>query len=98
MSNQDQTPTAGSPGDLLDGSVRHIPRYDKKAIVAVEIEAWVTHKSECFVGHISDPVGKEWKAHVRHIKGVMEWEWFQTFEEAVAWCERYFLSNKQLTK
>jgi hypothetical protein len=68
-------------------------RYSRKEIVPIEIEAWVTHKNDCFVGHYSDPKGKDWKASVRHISGVMEWEWCATLEEAVAWCDRYFLSN-----
>lgn len=61
----------------------------KKAPVAVEVEAWVSHRSECLVCAWSTQV-KEWKASVRHFQGTVDMQWFDTFDDAVEWCEAYF--------
>ena len=72
---------------------KSIKRYEKKFLV--EIETWVTSRKESgFVRHISDPEGKEWRACARHSNGVMEWEWFDDFDTAVAWCERFDNTKK----
>ena len=64
-----------------------LQKYNKRLVV--EIEVWVSHRSESNIMHISDPSDKEWRACVRHSDGKMEWEWCKTFDDAVAWCERY---------
>jgi len=81
-------------GDVLAPStVQQDLRYSRKEVVPIEIEAWVTHRDDCFVRHFSEPKDKEWKASVKHINGVTEQEWCTTLEEAVAWCDKYFLSG-----
>lgn len=56
----------------------------------VEIEVWVTHRDEAFGGvpPVSDVI-KEWKSSVRHSNGTLEWQWHDTFEQAVDWCEKF---------
>jgi hypothetical protein len=65
------------------------PSYNKK--LQVEIEVWVTPRDEAFGGNppIASEHYGEWKASVRHSNGEMGWQWCKTFEEAVAWCERF---------
>jgi hypothetical protein len=93
MKTDDTGINSAANTNSLNGIVRQDLRYSRKEIVPVEIEAWVTHRNDCFVKYFSDPKGKDWKASVRHINGVMEWEWCATLEEAVAWCNKYFLPN-----
>lgn len=68
-------------------------KYERTDTIAVKVEAWVTRRDECSVKHFAEPEDRPWKASVRHMRGFMEWEWCATFEEAVAWCEGYFLAN-----
>lgn len=68
-----------------------LPKYHKRLVV--EIEVWVSHRSESSIMHISDLPQKDWRACVRHSDGKMEWQWCETFDEAVAWCERYALND-----
>ena len=61
-------------------------------VLKVDIEVWVTSRAEAFGGApppADSPHYGEWKASVRHSNEQMEWQWCETFEEAVAWCEKF---------
>ena len=63
--------------------------YNK--ILNVQIEVWVTSREDAFGGNPppAEPYYGEWKASVRHSNGQMEWQWCDTFGDAVAWCEKF---------
>jgi len=65
----------------------------------VEIEVWVSTRDEVFGG--VSPTNPEhygeFRACVRHSNGEMAWQWCETFEQAVAWCER-FNPKKEIDK
>lgn len=63
--------------------------------VTVPIELWVTHRSQSTIKHIFDTPGKNWRACALHSDGKMEWEWCDTFDEAVAWCKRFLNYNRE---
>lgn len=65
-------------------------KYRRKALVTVPVEAWVTHKNDLIADQSMPHQSKEWKASARHFNGEMECEWFDTHNEAVAWCDKYF--------
>lgn len=61
--------------------------YHKMLTVGTEV--WVSNRKNissfpiCDFGNL-----KEWRASIRHSNGVLEWQWCDKFEDAVAWCER----------
>lgn len=58
-------------------------------VFTVQIEVWVSRRDDSFVKHFADPDDKPFRANVRHSNGVLEWQWCDTFEEAVEWCRRF---------
>jgi len=61
-------------------------KYNRKLIV--EIEVWVTHRSEIAPwSFMPETKNKEWRASVKHSNESIEWQWCKTYDEAVEWCE-----------
>lgn len=74
---------------LANPSIEESEKKSYQRKMAVTIDVWVTHRDDMGLRRDSDPDGKPWRSTVRHSNGTMEWQWHDTREQAIGWCESF---------